>query len=189
MDISEHIEYLEDGSPLFKSKAVFFTESIDYVRPEVKHHRWRLEHNIELTKPILLLLPEVEVRPFYRSPLYTAISKVLMERRNKVQVCFIVPTFGVIPLEISDIYPLSQYESSFKPDSCTDISQAVMEDVERIVSSEAISEIIILVDGIFSRNLAEKIKINRSISTVEAENEDFQKTIGKLIETLLKIEP
>jgi 7-cyano-7-deazaguanine tRNA-ribosyltransferase len=188
-NLSEHIEYLEDGSPLFRSKAVFFAEPIDNVRPEVKHHRWRLEHNIELTKPVLLLLPEVEVRPFYRSPLYTAISKVLMERGNKVQVCFIVPTFGLIPLEISDIYPLSQYENSYKPDSYDDISLAVNEDVERIVNSDAINEIIILSDGVFSRNLVEKIKTKISLSIVEAENGDFQKTIDKLIETLVKIKP
>tara|TARA_B100000315_G_scaffold19309_1_gene17010 strand:+ start:4153 stop:5739 length:1587 start_codon:yes stop_codon:yes gene_type:complete len=188
-DISEHIEYFEDGSPLFKSKAVFFTESIDYVRPEVKHHRWRFEHNIELTKPILLLLPEVEVRPFFRSPLYTSISKVLMKRRNKVQVCFIVPTFGVIPLEISDIYPLSQYESSFKQDSCPDISQAVLKDIERIANSKTITEIVMLVDGVFSRKLVEKLKTKRAISIVEAENGDFQKTIEKLVEKLSKIQP
>ena len=187
--LSEHIDYLEDGSSLFKSKAVFFTEQIDHVRPEVKHHRTRLEHNIEFSKPILLLLPEVEVRPFYNSPLYASISKVLMERRNKVQVCFIVPTLGVIPLEISDIYPLSQYESSFKPDSCPDISEAVIEDVERIINSNAIIEIVMLVDGVFSRNLAEKIQVGRSISIVEAENGDFQKTTQKLIERLRMIEP
>ncbi|HJN57659.1 MAG TPA: tRNA guanosine(15) transglycosylase TgtA [Nitrososphaerales archaeon] len=187
--LSEHIEYLEDGSRLYKSRAVFFTEPIDYVRPEVTHHRTRLEHNIEFSKPILLLLPEVEIRPFYNSPLYLSISKVLMQRNKKVQVCFIIPTLGVIPLEISDIYPLSQYESSFKPDTCPDISQAINEDVERIINSKSIIEIIILVDGVFSRNLAEKIQSWKTISIVKTENDDFQKTIQKLIERLLMIDP
>ena len=182
--LEDHIEYLEDGSSLFKSKAIFFADSQDYIRPEVRHHRWRLKHNVEFSKPVLLLLPEVNVRPFYKSPLYTAISKVLLDKQKYIQVCFIIPSLGVIPLEISDIYPLSQYESSFKPDSYGDIPKAVLEDVERIINSKIVSEIVMLVDGAFSRNLADKIKSIKHISVVETENENLSKTAEKLIEIL-----
>ncbi|MFC1754243.1 tRNA guanosine(15) transglycosylase TgtA, partial [Thermoproteota archaeon] len=183
-NLGKNIEFLEDGSSLFKSKAVFFLDSHDYVRPEVMHHRTRLQNNVEINKPVLLLLPEVEIRPFYRSPLYVAINKVMKEKMKLIQVCYVLPTFGVIPLEISDIYPLSQYESSFKPDSCNDVSEEVVNDVTKIINSNKISKIVMLLDGSFSRILSEKLVGIRSITLVEDQDNDLNKTIEKLAKAL-----
>lgn len=183
--LGNNIEYLEDGSRSFRSKAIFFMDPLDYARPEVRRHRIRMENNIELNKKILLFLPEVEIRPFYNSPLYIAINNVLKEKMNDIQVCYILPSFGVIPIEISDIYPLSQYESSFKPDSFSDVSNIVLNDVKKIINSNKITKIVMLIDGVFSRSLAEKLGDDKQIRFIEDQGKEVSKTVKKLVEVLI----
>ena len=180
--LGNKIEYLEEGSSLFKSKAVFFSDALDFKRPEVFHHRTRLANNIEINKPSLLLLPEAEIRPFYRSPLYIKINNVMKERMKNIQVCYILPTFGVIPIEISDIYPLSQYESSFKPDSCNDLSQSVVDDVMRIINSDKVLKIVMLINGVFSRKLSEILTKTKKIIIIEDQDKNLKNTVKKVVE-------
>ncbi len=184
--LEEYSDFLEDGVPLFKSKAVFFMSSPDYVRPEVMRYRTRLIHDVELKKPTLLLLPETEVRPFYKSQLYSAISKTLDEKLKDVQICFLAHPLGAIPVELSDIYPLAQYESAVKPDAYTGSRQAVVDDIERMVKRNRFSEVVMLVDGAYSRGVASELGKMISIRMVEAE-EDLLMTSEKVASKLQKM--
>ncbi len=181
-----YFEFLEDGVPLFKLKGIFFMGSSDYSRPEVTRHRVRLLSDVGFKKQVLLLLPETDVRPFYRSPLYSAVSKVLGETISSVQVCFLTHPFGVVPVEISDIYPLAQYESSVKADSYTGASETVVDDLAKVIVQNGFSKVVMVVDGVYSRGVASKIRRTRSIRVVESDR-DPARTGGKIASALRRI--
>jgi 7-cyano-7-deazaguanine tRNA-ribosyltransferase len=54
-------------------------------------------------RDFLLLYPDQGVRPFYLSSIF----KNLIDKYSSSLVCLYNPFFGLIPVEISDIYPAS----------------------------------------------------------------------------------
>ncbi len=144
--LNEYIEFLEDGVPLFRSKAIFFMSPPDYSRPEVARHRDRLFNDVEFKKPNLLIMAESEVRPFYRSPQYSAIRKALGEKLRDIQVCFWANPFGIVPVEISDIYPLSQYVCASKPETSSQSVQVIISDLKKLIYRSKFLKIVIVVD-------------------------------------------
>jgi hypothetical protein len=62
----------------------------------------------------LLLIPEEQARPFREQPNSSDPIERLEKTRN-VQLCSYSLTYGVIPIELRDVYPLSQTEVSVPP--------------------------------------------------------------------------
>jgi 7-cyano-7-deazaguanine tRNA-ribosyltransferase len=93
-------EYLEDGTPLFKKKAIFFMDSVDQYRPEASRLR-KVFNSFRTNKKKLILYPDTEVSPFYCSREYHKLSMKFSDH----QICSYNPFIGIIPAEISDIYP------------------------------------------------------------------------------------
>jgi 7-cyano-7-deazaguanine tRNA-ribosyltransferase len=100
--VFKDIEILEDGTPLFKEKAIFFYDPIDQHRPEAKRFR-RAVARFQSSKKKLILCPEDEIHPFYSTKSYKDIVKKLPD----AQVCSYSPFLGIIPVEISDVFPAS----------------------------------------------------------------------------------
>jgi 7-cyano-7-deazaguanine tRNA-ribosyltransferase len=96
------IEMLEDGTPLFKERAIFFYDSIDQHRPEAKRFR-KTVATFKSSKKELILCPEDEIHPFYSTRSY----KDIMKKFPDAQICSYSPFLGIIPAEISDIFPAS----------------------------------------------------------------------------------
>jgi 7-cyano-7-deazaguanine tRNA-ribosyltransferase len=67
-------KHLEDGTPLFKKKAIFFMESIDQYRPEACRIR-RIFSSFGTNKKKIVLFPDTQVSPFYCSQEYFDLSK------------------------------------------------------------------------------------------------------------------
>lgn len=87
--------------PVTKKSAFFYSGPESLQRPEVKRHVERLR-NIPTRNRILVLLPEVE-KPSYRH--------YGLQGARDYHLCVVSPVFGVVPLEVEDIYPLSQHEA------------------------------------------------------------------------------
>ncbi|MEM3095113.1 MAG: tRNA guanosine(15) transglycosylase TgtA [Nitrososphaera sp.] len=100
VQLFKDIEMLESGTPLFKERAIFFYDPIDQHRPEAKRFR-RAAAGFQSSKKKLVLCPEGEVHPFYSTRSYREIVKRLPD----AQVCSYSPFLGIIPAEISDIFP------------------------------------------------------------------------------------
>jgi 7-cyano-7-deazaguanine tRNA-ribosyltransferase len=96
------IEILESGTPLFKERAIFFYGPIDQHRPEAKRFR-RAAAEYHSTKKRLVLCPEDEVHPFYSTRSYREAVKKFPD----AQICSYNPFLGIIPAEISDVFPAS----------------------------------------------------------------------------------
>ncbi len=97
------IEMLESGTPLFKERAIFFYDPIDQHRPEAKRFRRAVAEFKSSKRKRLVLCPEGEVHPFYSTRSYREVVKKFPD----AQVCSYSPFLGIIPAEISDIFPAS----------------------------------------------------------------------------------
>jgi len=110
----KNFEYLEDGTPIYKDKAIYFNEPYDQYRPEAKRFRKMVKKYIINNKNKLIILhPETKVHPFYTSKNFVKIK----ESFSDVEIFSYNPYLGIIPAEISDIFPASQNIISVENDS------------------------------------------------------------------------
>jgi 7-cyano-7-deazaguanine tRNA-ribosyltransferase len=101
---------IERGTPRFKERGVFVTERNDLARPETSRHGGFISNLNLKHRTTLLILPETKSKPFLKSDIFEEVSKILWQggKEEGTIVCFPCPNYGLIPAEISDIYPLSQ---------------------------------------------------------------------------------
>ncbi|MEE9564625.1 MAG: tRNA guanosine(15) transglycosylase TgtA [Candidatus Hydrothermarchaeaceae archaeon] len=99
---------IERWVPVTKHSAFFYSGPESLQRPEVKRHLARLD---EIEKgETLVLLPDTG-KPYSKA--YDTASTA------EHHICIASPVFGIIPLEIAEVYPLGQHE---RPDEL-DIEQ------------------------------------------------------------------
>ena len=113
-NVGKYAEYLETQSPVTKRSGLFFFSSLGLARPEVIRHKKRLFERYSPPKAkVLVLLPQTGMKPFHKSKEY---QRVLEGVRRKLgekidfHVCIYAAPFGIVPIELDEIYPLSQYE-------------------------------------------------------------------------------
>lgn len=114
--LQKYSEYLERHSPIKKRSGLFFFGPLGQIRPEVVRHRKRLLERCSPPKEgkILVLLPQTQMKPFHKSKEH---QKILMEIEQKfsdkmydTHICAYSAPFGIIPIELKEVYPLSQHE-------------------------------------------------------------------------------
>jgi 7-cyano-7-deazaguanine tRNA-ribosyltransferase len=114
----EYNDRFEIDTPVRKRKGPFILSEQSLSRPEVIRHQTRLlrKYDPPSSSKKLLLLPEEHVAPFHeRSP--TSLPTDRWGRLNASHVCSYGLTYAVIPIELADVYPLSQTETSLAPTS------------------------------------------------------------------------
>jgi len=120
--LSMYREDLERGSPGYKGRAVFIYDYSSLSRPEVtRHERLLTENYVRPEKADLLLLIQAPPsRPYRSSPQYAELEEALAERlgesSSRINVCFYAAPYGCVPAELSETYPLSQFEVPEPPD-------------------------------------------------------------------------
>ncbi|MFQ5970532.1 MAG: tRNA guanosine(15) transglycosylase TgtA [Nitrososphaerales archaeon] len=100
-------DYLEEGTPVYKRKAVFLFNPLDQYRPEVIRFRKMVIQNVKVSKDVLLLLPEPDNHPFYICNRYHDLKKTL--NTSNIQLGYYSPFLGVVPEEISDVFPAAHH--------------------------------------------------------------------------------
>ncbi|MCS7114998.1 MAG: tRNA guanosine(15) transglycosylase TgtA [Nitrososphaerota archaeon] len=123
--LRKYERFIERHSPTVKRSGLFFFSSLGLARPEVVRYRIRLAERY--SKPgnaeILLLMPQTRTKPFHKSREFRETVKILREalgeRLDIVHFCFYEAPFGVVPIELDEVYPLSQNESALPPDKET----------------------------------------------------------------------
>ncbi len=109
---------LEMGSPSYKGRGMFYFDSSGLARPEITRHIKRLDEQYlpSVTSSRLLLILAPERRPFSRAQQYSLLKRKmengLGEAAKDIHVCFYAQPFGVIPVELAETFPLSQFETS-----------------------------------------------------------------------------
>jgi len=113
-----HADFLEKYSPTAKSSGFFYFNSVGLARPEITHYRNRLTERYSSPKEarVLLLVPQTRNKPFHKAPEFKKIRQLFRnlgkELSGQVHVCVYSTPFGLIPLELDEVYPLSQHESA-----------------------------------------------------------------------------
>ena len=108
------LEMLETVPIIFKEEMIFFHDPIDQHRPEAKRFR-KTVATFQSSKKKLILCPEDEIHPFYSTGTY----KDIVKRLPDSQVCRHSPFLGIIPAEISDVFPASHNlatRSDYRPE-------------------------------------------------------------------------
>jgi 7-cyano-7-deazaguanine tRNA-ribosyltransferase len=123
--LKNYEEYIEKYSPIVKKSGLFFFDSVGLARPEVIHYKNQLRENYSppTTAKTLLLAPQTRSKPFHKAREYQKTRQLLKRLSPKLQkaihVCFYDAPFGVIPLELDEVYPLSQHEAAVPFDKDT----------------------------------------------------------------------
>ncbi|MEM2341799.1 MAG: tRNA guanosine(15) transglycosylase TgtA [Candidatus Bathyarchaeia archaeon] len=158
--LHKYSKYIEVSSPSVKKKGLFFFSSIDLARPEVIRYAERLKERYTPPKwaKVLLLIPDDESKSNRKRKRLKKIASMVHKRFNldldSIHLCFYSLPFGVIPIELSETYPLYQYEYAYPPDS--DIKEYTIERIIEYVSNTAYTTIIIsFEENAWSENLAD----------------------------------
>lgn len=123
--VKDYEDFIEKHSPTVKQSGLFFFDSVGLSRPEVTHYRKRLQerYNPPEDAKILLLVPQTRNKPFHKVVEFKKVRQILnrAEKGNpsKVHVCFYAAPFGVTPIELDEVYPLSQHETALPLDKET----------------------------------------------------------------------
>jgi len=120
--VRHHEDFLQRYSPTTKSSGFFYFNSVGLARPEITHYRKHLRENYTPPKnaKVLFLVPQTRNKPFHKAPEFKKIRQLFRtlgeELASHVHVCVYAAPFGVIPLELDEIYPLSQHETALPLD-------------------------------------------------------------------------
>ncbi len=97
-------------TPKFKDKALFLFDKNDQYRPEVRSYH-NMVRKFKTRKNFLILIKEPKLKPGYLSHEYSSLKQKIKEI-DLFQICYYNPVLGLIPNEISDIFPAAHYETS-----------------------------------------------------------------------------
>ena len=109
--MTENHEFLESGTPRFKERAIFLYSKEDQFRPEVRSLH-RIVRQFRSKKDTIVITQESSTKPGYLSFEYAALRKKLEEDSDSLQICQYSPHLGLIPIEISDIFPAAHHETA-----------------------------------------------------------------------------
>ncbi len=146
IELLKTFEYLEEGTPIFKEKAVFFYDPIDQYRPEAKRFRNIVSKfaSLKNKKKKLVLYPDSDIHPFYSTRVFLQLAKKFPD----AQICTYNPFLGIIPSEISDIFPAAHNLSCKK--SANHINPknypSFIQSLELFIINNNFEEIIIVAD-------------------------------------------
>ncbi len=139
-----HSRHLERQDPLVgrKGKGIFLYDSCSLARPEVLRHRIRIIERYQRPqeKDVALLLPNPPERPFNKSTLSERIMEGI-KGSKRVHICFYGEPFGIVPSELAETYPLSQYESA------VECGTDLVKEMEKFIAVNAYRKAVVLRNG------------------------------------------
>ena len=119
--LAKYKDYIEKHSPSTKPSGLFFYNNLSLIRPEVTRHTKLIAERY--TPPeqakTLILIPQTQMKPFHKSQQYKKIRRILRQEIREADVCFYAAPFGIIPIELDEVYPLSQHETAMPLDKET----------------------------------------------------------------------
>ncbi|MHA1377819.1 MAG: tRNA guanosine(15) transglycosylase TgtA [Candidatus Helarchaeota archaeon] len=112
--LGKYKNYIEPLEPISKRSAIFFSDISSIYRPELFRYQINLEKKYKIPKnaKFLIMIPDMRGISYFNKKFQNVIAKInkITEKfRNLFHICLLSPIFGIIPEEIQEIYPLSQY--------------------------------------------------------------------------------
>ena len=108
---TSNTSFLSQSTPRFKENAIFLFSKDDQFRPEVARFH-NMVRKFKTPKKNLVVVPDGSMKPFYLSTEYNKLKKKFIKNFDDTQFCQYNPYLGIIPLELSDVYPAAHYVMS-----------------------------------------------------------------------------
>jgi len=108
--MTDNYEFLGVTTPKFKERAIFLFDKVDQFRPEVQAYH-NIVREFKSKKKKLLITKESSSKPGYLSRQFVELERKFKDF-DSIQVCQYNPQLGLIPIEISDIFPAAHHETS-----------------------------------------------------------------------------
>ena len=109
---TKNSNYFLHTTPKFKDRSIFLFSKDDQYRPEILAFKSTVE-KFKTKKKIMVLTKNTDIRPAYLTNDYSILREKFKDSES-IQFCFYNEFLGVIPLELSDMYPASHYETPRK---------------------------------------------------------------------------
>ncbi|MEM1537865.1 MAG: tRNA guanosine(15) transglycosylase TgtA [Candidatus Nezhaarchaeales archaeon] len=112
-----YVDHLEKHTPISKKRGILCLGPESAARPEILRYRRRLKdrYRPSPTFKVMLLIPKSRRKPYSRDAFVKSLLNRLAQEfgaeSEAVHICVYDPFFSIVPLELDDIYPISQSES------------------------------------------------------------------------------
>lgn len=113
--ISQYSEMLERSTPAVKPHGIFYFGPSSDDRPEKLRFVSKLPGSVQERRKFVLVLPGRWRRPFHEDPRYESVAKAF-DDHPKVSICFYSLTWGPVPIELDETFPIAQTEGPAKGD-------------------------------------------------------------------------
>ncbi len=123
--LRKYENHFERLGPVTKPSGLLYFSSTGLARPEIVHYRKNLlaRYREPSDGRTLILIPQTKSKPFHKSHEFTSLSKsIKLQIRGKIDrahVCLYSAPFGVVPIELDEVYPVSQHETAMPLDAET----------------------------------------------------------------------
>jgi 7-cyano-7-deazaguanine tRNA-ribosyltransferase len=166
--------FIERHAPSVKDSGLFYFTSLGLARPEITHYTKHLTERYTRPKQAttLLLFPQTQTKPFHNAHEYRRFAKTL--KQKNVHTCFYAAPFGVIPIELDEVYPLSQHETAMPLDNET--REHVACQTAEYIKHASYKAVILLNDPEnWGKTIADATKKTCKQNTVRLEIRDYRK--------------
>ncbi len=167
--ICQYARILERFTPTVKPHGIFFYGEATDSRPENVRYRSKLSSAAVEKRKMIVLLPGRWRRPFHDDPRYQSVAKAF-ENQKKVSICFYSISYGPVPIELDETFPIAQTESIDPLESRLYKSRAWA--VVEFVKDLSPKSIVLVSDSDYGQVLKKEISkafSRRSISVLDAE--------------------
>jgi 7-cyano-7-deazaguanine tRNA-ribosyltransferase len=186
--LKNYRKYLEESSPGFKGKGLFFYDYHSLEKPEVIRYQNKLLKNYmkPKNKDILVLLTAPTRKPYNLDTGFKDIKNGTWQFNDRIHYCFIAAPYGVIPEYLAETYPLSQYQIA-KPLDYETI-QYTIKNIKEYLEKHPLKHTIILHSNKpLERELIQKLESKHiQMYAEELGEEETVKRLVKMIEKILK---
>jgi 7-cyano-7-deazaguanine tRNA-ribosyltransferase len=189
--LKKYESILEHHSPATKKKGLFFFSGLGLSRPEIVRHRQLLVGNYSPPREAkyLILLPQLSEKPYHKAREVKALLKRIQPFSPEVgvvHICVYAAPFGVVPLELDEVYPLSQHEVAVPPDSET--IDYVAEQVRNFITVSPYTEITLVENSAWKGAVSEACrrikKKDLSVAVLRVKDKLEADALDKLVSIL-----
>ncbi|MFQ6068496.1 MAG: tRNA guanosine(15) transglycosylase TgtA [Candidatus Bathyarchaeia archaeon] len=194
--LKKYENYIERHSPVTKKTGLFFFSNLGLTRPEIVRYRKLLKERYLPPKDaeILILLPQLLKRPFHKAReakrLVKKIQQEFFEKQAVFHICIYAAPFGVVPLELDEVYPLSQHEIAIPLDLET--IEYVAEQIKNYIAASFYKKVVVVEDfkvwkGKISTACKRIKRKDLSITVLGVKETLNESVLNLIVETLQKL--
>lgn len=157
--ICQYSDILEKSTPAVKPHGIFYLGSSSDTRPEKSRFVSKLRGTVEERRKQVLVLPGRWRRPYHEDPRYESVAKAFDDHPS-VSICFYSLTWGPVPIELDETFPIAQTEGPHEGDPIVLRERA--RKVSEFVQSLRPKRVILVSDGNYGR--AVKMELSKIVA-------------------------